>query len=101
MGVFRAAELRAVKLTGSQEWDSYLQQCQALLNEAKENMASWLERLAGCVDEHGENGSIRCRMEFHSWKSRHDTIQDLMQLPTTLIAEAGKVTHGTDTIEHL
>lgn len=91
VNLLRAAELRAVKLTGSVEWDSFLQHCQALLDQADHELDTWLTKLAGALTENGQNGRQHCQLEYHSWKTRRDTIKEIMQRPALIMAESKKV----------
>ena len=81
-GLLKSAAVSAEKLTGNAEWDKYLTQLQALLQESQLSAQQWLERLGGALTERDVK---ECQLNYQACLSRATTLQEVMQLPQNII----------------
>ena len=73
MRLVTSAVVSTERLTGSLEWDQFLQRVQPLLNEAEAAAKEWLGRLAGSMTDQ----DIRiAQMNYHACTSRDDASGD-------------------------
>lgn len=81
-GLLKSAAVSSEKLTGSPEWDQYLQKLQPLLDEAKKECTDWLARLAAA----GGDTDVRvAQFNYHYWNSRVILLQEVMLLPKAIM----------------
>ena len=77
-----SAVVSTERLTGSPEWDQFLQRVQPLLNEAEAASKEWLTRIAGAMTEQ----DIRiAQMNYHACQSRWTTLQEVLALPGEIV----------------
>jgi len=80
--LLKSAAVSSEHLTGSQEWDRFLERVQPLLNDAKQSAAMWLERLAGALSE----SDVRvAQFNYQACKARIETLEEVMALPREIV----------------
>ena len=82
--VLDAADVRWMKLTGSEEWDSYLRHCQAKLDEAEQSCETWGKRALVATKDEDIREAQYC---YHACNARVSTIKELMQLPSQVLGQ--------------
>lgn len=89
--VLKAAAVSSEKLTGSPEWDRFLEKLQPLLDDAKQSAAMWLERCGGAMSD----ADVRmAQFNYQACKARVDTLEEVMKLPREIIqAHADTTSH--------
>jgi hypothetical protein len=80
--LLRAAAIQSEHLTGLPEWDQYLTKLQPLLEQAEQEADHWLKQLGVALTDEQLRKS---QLEYHSWKSRAETLKTVMQLPSMII----------------
>ena len=77
-----SAVVSTERLTGSSEWDQFLQRVQPLLNEAEAASQEWLARLAGAMTDH----DLRiAQMNYHACHARWNTLKEVLALPSEIV----------------
>lgn len=80
-----AVEVRFTKLTGSEEWDSFLRRCQVLLDQAEESCDTWGKRALVATDDKDIREAQYC---YHACNARVSTLKEIMGLPQQVIEES-------------
>lgn len=82
--LLHVAEVRAAQLTQHPAWDFYLQHCQAILDET----AKLVDHFGGrCVLPQSQEKYLVELVNYHRAQARLETIRELMQLPSQLLAK--------------
>lgn len=80
--ILKTAALSSEQLTGSQEWDKFLERLQPLLDDAKASRTMWLERLAGALSD----SDVRiAQFNYQACQARVQTLEEVMTLPSEII----------------
>jgi hypothetical protein len=83
-GLLRSAAVQAEKLTGTPEWDRFLEKVQARRNEFWQQYESWLAQLEIAKDEVAVKAAqINCAI----YKNCAFALDEIMALPGDLIKE--------------
>ena len=77
-----AVEVRFTKLTGSEEWDSFLRRCQALLDQAEESCETWGKRALVATDDKDIREAQYC---YHACNARVSTLKEVMGIPQQIL----------------
>ena len=77
-----AVEVRFTKLTGSEEWDSFLRRCQALLDQAEESCDTWGKRALVATDDKDIREAQYC---YHACNARVSTLKEVMAIPQSVL----------------
>lgn len=83
--ILRSASISSEHLTGSREWDAYLERIQPLLDEAKESAMEWLRRLGGAMTEQ----DIRvAQFNYQACQARVATLEEVLAIPKEIMRAA-------------
>lgn len=90
MRLVTSAAVSTERLTGSPEWDQFLQRLQPLVNEAMEASQEWLVRLAASMTDQ----DLRiAQMNYHACQSRLTTLQEVLALPNEILKARSLADH--------
>ena len=80
--LLKSAAVSSEQLTGSQEWDRFLERLQPLLDDARQHEKMWLERSGGAL----EDKDIRiAQFNYQACKARVETLEEVMTLPREIM----------------
>ena len=77
-----AVEVRFTKLTGSEEWDSFLRRCQALLDQAEASCDTWGKRALVAAKDEDIREAQYC---YHACNARVSTLKEVMAIPQQVL----------------
>jgi hypothetical protein len=86
--LLHAAEVNLTTLQATDEWRKYLELCQARLEQAEAECKEWALR---CAHGATEKDMRTAQLQYISWKSRVETVTELMKLPGTIITASQEV----------
>ena len=78
------AAVRAAELTGHPGWDRFLEQCQALLNQAEKDLAAWVENTLNAYKDEDMRFAQRNVTQF---KAQVELLKKIMQMPGEIMKE--------------
>jgi hypothetical protein len=78
------AAVRAAELTGHPGWDRFLEQCQALLNQAEKDLAAWTENTLNAYKDEDMRFAQRNVTQF---KAQVELLKKIMQMPSEIMKE--------------
>ena len=78
------AAVRAAELTGHPGWDRFLEQCQALLNQAEKDLAAWTENTLNAYKDEDMRFAQRNVTQF---KAQVELLKKIMQMPGEIMKE--------------
>ena len=78
------AAVRAAELTGHPGWDRFLEQCQALLNQAEKDLAAWTENTLNAYKDEDMRFAQRNVTQF---KAQVELLKKIMQWPGEIMKE--------------
>jgi hypothetical protein len=78
------AAVRAAELTGHPGWDRFLEQCQALLNQAEKDLAAWTENTLNAYKDDDMRFAQRNVTQF---KAQVELLKKIMQWPGEIMKE--------------
>jgi hypothetical protein len=78
------AAVRAAELTGHPGWDRFLEQCQALLNQAEKDLAAWTENTLNAYKDEDMRFAQRNVTQF---KAQVELLEKIMQWPGEIMKE--------------
>jgi hypothetical protein len=84
VSLLETAAVRAVELTGHPGWDRFLEQCQALLNQAEKDLAAWTENTINAYKDEDMRFAQRNVTQF---KAQVELLKKIMQLPGEIVKE--------------
>lgn len=84
VSLLETAAVRAVELTGHPGWDRFLEQCQALLNQAEKDVAAWTENTINAYKDEDMRFAQRNVTQF---KAQVELLKKIMQLPGEIVKE--------------
>jgi len=84
VSLLETAAVRAVELTGHPGWDRFLEQCQALLNQAEKDLAAWTENTVNAYKDEDMRLAQRNVTQF---KTQVELLKKIMQLPGEIVKE--------------
>ena len=84
VSLLETAAVRAVELTGHPGWDRFLEQCQALLNQAEKDLAAWTENTVNAYKDEDMRFAQRNVTQF---KTQVELLKKIMQLPGEIVKE--------------
>lgn len=86
--LLHAAEVNLTTLRATDEWRKYLELCQARLEQAELECKEWALR---CAHGATEKDMRTAQIQYLAWKSRVETITELIRLPGDIIAASQEV----------
>lgn len=84
VSLLETAAVRAVELTGHPGWDRFLEQCQALLNQAEKDLAAWTENTINAYKDEDMRFAQRNVTQF---KAQVELLKKIMALPGEILKE--------------
>lgn len=84
VALLETAAVRAVELTGHPGWDRFLEQCQAMLNQAEKDLAAWTENTVNAL---GADDMRYAQRNVTQFKAQVDLLKKIMQLPSAILQE--------------
>ena len=84
VSLLETAAVRAVELTGHPGWDRFLEQCQALLNQAEKDLAAWTENTVNAYKDEDMRLAQRNVTQF---KTQVELLKKIMSLPGEIVKE--------------
>ena len=84
VSLLETAAVRAVELTGHPGWDRFLEQCQALLNQAEKDLAAWTENTVNAYKDEDMRFAQRNVTQF---KAQVELLKKIMELPGEIVKE--------------
>lgn len=82
--LLKSAAVQSDKLTGSPEWDRFLERLQPLLDDAKSQKAYWLGLYGDAFDE--LNRGMR-QAKYLEYRAIEETLERVMTLPKEIVKE--------------
>lgn len=84
VSLLETAAVHAAELTGHPGWDRFLEQCQAMLNQAEKDLASWTENTINAYKDEDMRFAQRNVTQF---KAQVELLKKIMQLPGEIVKE--------------
>ena len=84
VSLLETAAVHAAELTGHPGWDRFLEQCQAMLNQAEKDLAAWTENTINAYKDEDMRFAQRNVTQF---KAQVDLLKKIMQLPGEIVKE--------------
>lgn len=84
VSLLETAAVRAAELTGHPGWDRFLEQCQALLNQAEKDLAAWTENTINAFSTDDMRFAQRNVTQF---KAQVELLKKIMNLPAEIVKE--------------
>ena len=84
VSLLETAAVRAVELTGHPGWDRFLEQCQAMLDQAEKDLAAWTENTINAYKDEDMRFAQRNVTQF---KAQVELLRKIMQLPGEIVKE--------------
>ena len=85
LAVLHSAAVKSEQLTDHPGWDLFLEQLQGRVEQAQAECAAWSERLHTPL---GDTDLHIAQCNWHLWKSRVDTLHEVMELPKLVLETA-------------
>lgn len=83
--LLRQAETEAAVLTGHPAWDHYIQRLQADLDDARQGLALWQEKI---VAAYTDEDLRKVQLEIRACRDRIETLTHCMMLPKEILEHA-------------
>ena len=84
VSLLETAAVRAVELTNHPGWDRFLEQCQAMLNQAEKDLAAWTENTINAYKDEDMRFAQRNVTQF---KAQVELLTKIMHLPAEIMEE--------------
>ena len=84
VSLLETAAVHAAELTGHPGWDRFLEQCQAMLNQAEKDLAAWTENTINAYKDEDMRFAQRNVTQF---KAQVELLKKIMQLPCEIVKE--------------
>lgn len=84
VSLLETAAVHAAALTGHPGWDRFLEQCQALLNQAEKELAGWTENTVNAYKDEDMRFAQRNVTQF---KAQVELLKKIMSLPGEIVKE--------------
>lgn len=84
VSLLETAAVHAAELTGHPGWDRFLEQCQAMLNQAEKDLAAWTENTINAYKDEDMRFAQRNVTQF---KAQVELLKKIMQLPGEIVKE--------------
>ncbi len=84
VSLLETAAVRAAELTGHPGWDRFLEQCQAMLNQAEKDQAAWTENT---VNAYSTDDMRLAQRNVERAKAQVEILKKIMNMPTEIVKE--------------
>ena len=84
VSLLETAAVRAAELTGHPGWDRFLEQCQAMLNQAEKDLTAWTDNTVNAFSTDDMRFAQRNVTQF---RAQVEVLRKIMQLPGEILKE--------------